>query len=75
MIDIIGAILFFGFLAANVLAVIFMRGHAPDIQDRVSHETPATPKLAIDAIERSLDKGRTLRSQMLRDMLTGKRAA
>jgi hypothetical protein len=75
MTDIIGAILFFGFLAANVLAVIFMRGRAPDIQERVSRETPAAPKLPLDAIERSLDEGRTLRSQMLRAMLSGKRAA
>jgi hypothetical protein len=72
MTEIIGALLFFGFLAANVLAVVFMRGHAPDIQDRVSHETPATPKLAIDAIERSLESGRTVRSEMLRQALSGK---
>ena len=72
MIDIIGALLFFGFLAANVLAVIFMRGNASDIQERVSHETPAVPKLALDAIERSLEEGRNQRSQMLRGMLAEK---
>jgi hypothetical protein len=72
MTEIIGALLFFGFLAANVLAVIFMRGHAYEIQDRVANETPATPKLAIDAIERSLERGRTLRSEMLREALYGK---
>lgn len=75
MADIIGGILFVAFLIANVLAVMFMERQAPEIRDRVANETPATPKLSLDSIERSLDAGRTLRSQMLRRMFTLKRMA